>query len=144
MNKVPFEEQNPGDVRYGSFSVDELEAMGFAPMHDDVQKLQELTRAKKNIHSYVTGLHNYANEIMRLIQLYTEYEIRIAPFLTRAAEVLRQREEHPKTWERNFEGREFLIQQLSEYIRFLKEYPDTLAPDKAENLAMVVRLLQEQ
>lgn len=146
MDKVAFEDQKPGDVKYGSFTVDELEAMGFAPMHSHVQGLQDLSKAKKSLRAYAVGLNNYAAEILRHRTAYTEYEISTCAVMNRAADLIRELDGSLGFSQTGgkFLTREQVIDQLNAYIVFLQDYPDTLVPDKANSLAMVVRLLQDK
>lgn len=145
MDKVAFEDQRPGDVKYGSWSVDELEAMGFAPMHEHVKGLQDLRRAKKEIGTYASDLNNYAAEILRHRTTYTEYELRTCAPMNRAADLLRA-DAGITTFSQTggkFLTREQVVVKLNEYISFLHEYPDSAATDQLQTLMMTVRLLQE-
>lgn len=148
MGKVAFEDQNPGDVKYGSFSVAELEAMGFSPMHSEVEALQALTKAKKNIRYYRVGLNNYASLILRHLGAYTEFEHRMAMIMDLAADELREIDPNsmqvkPGIDIPNMPTRDQIIVKLEDYISFLTDHPDCLAPDKADHLRMVVRLLKD-
>lgn len=145
MDNIPFEDQNPGDVRYGSFSVDELEAMGIGvALHAHVQFLQNLQKARNEIWKYISALNKYAGTILRNKTSYTEYDLRSAVCMDLAADLLRDiKESRTPNMPEKYPSAICIARHLKQYALFVSDHPHDHPAGKAETLDMSVRLLQE-